>query len=162
MSRDAPMALALTDGPWPGARRQAANAEERRGLEQLLAEEGATQAAKWREHMEGRLGEMHERRIEQITSMAFRRHAQQGRSRAGSVAVAWLLRAHPGWSLRDALGFLAARRPETELNDEYIEALERWAVAELGRAPSLARCREELETHIRPPPGGSKLGSFGT
>ena len=55
-----------------------------------------------------------------------------------------LLHAHPGWSLRDALAFLAARRPETELNDEYIAALERWAVssAALPRSRDAARSRD--------------------
>ena len=51
-------------------------------------------------------------------------HCQQGRSRTGSLAVADLLKAHPGWTLFDAVAYLAARRPEVEINHDYIEALE--------------------------------------
>ena len=86
-------------------------------------------------------------------------HCQQGRSRAGSVAVAHLLTTHPSWTLHDALRFLAARRPEAEIAHDYIEALEAWAVGELGRAPSLPRCRAELSQHLRPPPLGGGGGA---
>ena len=65
-------------------------------------------------------------------------HCQQGRSRAGSLATAHLLSTHADWSLYDALSFLAARRPETEIQQSYIEALERFAVGSLCRPPSLA------------------------
>lgn len=79
-------------------------------------------------------------------------HCQQGRSRAGSIATAWLLTAHDSWTLFDAIAFLAARRPETEIFEEYAQALERWAVDSLGRQPSLQRVHTELPRQIRPLP----------
>ena len=48
---------------------------------------------------------------------------------------------HPEWSLLDALRFLAARRPEVEIQVSYIEALERWAIETLRRPPSLEQVR---------------------
>ena len=88
-------------------------------------------------------------------------HCQQGRSRAGSIATARLLATHNTWSLLDGVRFLAARRPETEIADEYLRALERWATDTLGRPPSLERLREELPRQVRPPPrarSGSVIG----
>ena len=79
-------------------------------------------------------------------------HCQQGRSRAGSLATAHLLATHPEWSLLDAVRFLAARRPETEIAEEYAVALEQWALSTLGRPPSLPMLREELPRQIRAPP----------
>lgn len=81
-------------------------------------------------------------------------HCQQGRSRAGSIATAHLLATHAQWTLYDAVAFLAARRPETEISEDYIHALEQWAVGKLGRAPSLPRIRAELPRQIRPSPRG--------
>ena len=83
-------------------------------------------------------------------------HCQQGRSRAGSMAAAHVLATHDGWSLYDALRFLAARRPEVELQQCYLDALERWAVDSLGRPPSVARVREELPRAVRPDPLGKR------
>jgi hypothetical protein len=83
-------------------------------------------------------------------------HCQQGRSRAGSLATAHLLSTHAGWSLYDALSFLAARRPETEIQQSYIEALERFAVGSLCRPPSLARVRADLPKALRPDPLGAR------
>ena len=74
------------------------------------------------------------------------------RSRAGSLATAHLLATHEGWSLYDAVAFLAARRPETEIQRSYIDALEAWAVGTLGRPPSLDRIRQELPKQLRPDP----------
>ena len=68
-------------------------------------------------------------------------HCQQGRSRAGSFATAHLLSTHPEWTLLDAVRFLAARRPETEIAEDYIVALEGWATETLGRKPSLKELR---------------------
>ena len=79
-------------------------------------------------------------------------HCQQGRSRAGSIATAHLLATHEAWTLFDAVSFLSARRPETEIYEEYAQALERWAVDSLGRTPSLPRVLVELQRQIRPKP----------
>ena len=77
-------------------------------------------------------------------------HCAQGRSRSGSVAAAHLLRANPGWTLFDAITFLADRRPEVELLPDYALALEQWAVG-LGRQPSLERVAAELPRQLRGP-----------
>ena len=82
-------------------------------------------------------------------------HCQQGRSRAGSIATAHLLTTHPAWTLFDAVAFLAARRPETEISEDYAHALERWAVGAMGRAPSLTKVRAELPRQLRPSPRGA-------
>ena len=79
-------------------------------------------------------------------------HCQQGRSRAGSFATAHLLSTHPEWTLLDAVRFLAARRPETEIAEDYIVALEGWATETLGRKPSLKELRMDCPRQIRPPP----------
>ena len=79
-------------------------------------------------------------------------HCQQGRSRAGSIATAYLLSTHASWTLFDSVAFLAARRPETEIYEEYARALEQWAVELLGREPSLSRVLAELPRQIRPLP----------
>ena len=79
-------------------------------------------------------------------------HCQQGRSRAGSIATAHLLATHPEWSLLDAVRFLAARRPETEIAEDYAVALEQWAISTLGRPPSLDMLRKELPRQLRAPP----------
>jgi hypothetical protein len=83
-------------------------------------------------------------------------HCQQGRSRAGSVATAHLLTSHADWALVDAVRFLAARRPETEIAEEYLVALEEWATGTLGRPASLPSLREELPRQIRPAPNNRK------
>eukprot|EP00933_Yihiella_yeosuensis_P014010 TRINITY_DN12723_c0_g1_i3.p1 TRINITY_DN12723_c0_g1~~TRINITY_DN12723_c0_g1_i3.p1 ORF type:complete len:440 (-),score=53.19 TRINITY_DN12723_c0_g1_i3:234-1514(-) len=49
-------------------------------------------------------------------------HCQQGRSRSCSLVVAFLMR-EKGMKLRDAIAFVAERRPELELNRSYAEAL---------------------------------------
>jgi len=82
-------------------------------------------------------------------------HCAQGRSRSGSVAAAYLLRTHPGWSLFDALAFLAARRPEIELLPDYALALEQWAVG-IGRPPSIERVASLLSRQLRGPLGLAK------
>lgn len=76
-------------------------------------------------------------------------HCQQGRSRAGSVAVAQLLCWNPTWTLYDAVAFLARRRPEVELNLAYAEALEEFATNELQRDPSLQLLQEKLPAQLR-------------
>ncbi|CAK0881765.1 unnamed protein product [Prorocentrum cordatum] len=83
-------------------------------------------------------------------------HCQQGRSRAGSVAVAYMLVSSPGWRLFDAVSFVAARRPELEINASYAEVLEEFALS-LGRQPSLPYAMTELPLHFR---GGGVARDF--
>ena len=76
-------------------------------------------------------------------------HCQMGRSRSAAVVVAHLLRTHEHWSLFDAVAFVAARRPEVELNRSYAEALDEWALG-LGRPSTLTQIAELLPRHLRP------------
>lgn len=76
-------------------------------------------------------------------------HCQQGRSRSAAVVAAWLMKEHEDWSLFDAIRFIGERRPEIEINCEYLEALEAWAIGQLGRANSLEQVYECLPRHVR-------------
>ena len=55
-------------------------------------------------------------------------------------------------SLTSTFALNCAEWPETEIATFYAEALEAWAVDELGRAPSLPRLHAEVPRQLRPPP----------
>jgi len=52
-------------------------------------------------------------------------HCQQGRSRSCALVVGFLMR-HRGHTLKDALTRVARRRPEMEVNEDYMRALMAW------------------------------------
>eukprot|EP00658_Telonema_sp_P-2_P055133 TRINITY_DN43836_c0_g1_i1.p1 TRINITY_DN43836_c0_g1~~TRINITY_DN43836_c0_g1_i1.p1 ORF type:complete len:414 (+),score=69.85 TRINITY_DN43836_c0_g1_i1:138-1379(+) len=64
-------------------------------------------------------------------------HCQQGRSRSAAVVVGWLLVREPAWDLFQAVVFTADRRPEVQINIEYLEGLEQWATEVMARQGSL-------------------------